>query len=138
MSGTVSLTCTGAPKGATCALPSTLNINGTSPVTFNVNVNTASRTMAAVEMSRVWLFAMAFLGLIVVTWSRLKQEKAKRYRPLTMLMAAALVLPSCGRGSSNNGSQQNPNETPAGTYNLTVTATIGPNAQSTSLTLTVQ
>ena len=106
-------------------------------MTFNVSVSTTSRTMAAVRPPQSgWLWAMAILGFAVFPWSQSKKKTVNPYLPLAMLVA--LLLASCGSGSSNNGPQLNPNGTPAGTYNLTVTATVGSNAQSTSVILTVQ
>jgi hypothetical protein len=130
-----SLSCTGAPKGAACALPSTLNISGTTPATFSVTVNTTSRTMAAVGAGQLrWLFAIAILGYAALPWSRGTKRTAKRYFPLSVVLA--LLLSSCAGGQ--NSPQPNLNGTPAGTYNLTVTATAGSNTQTTNLTLTVQ
>jgi hypothetical protein len=51
-------------------------------------------------------------------------------------VVAALLVSSCAGGQ--NSPQPNLNGTPAGTYNLTVTATAGSSTQSTNLTLTVQ
>lgn len=135
MGGTASLSCTDAPKGAACALPNTLNVGGTTSATFNVTVSTTSRTMAAVRAAQ-WerLWAMTILGLVVLAWSRPAKDTAKCY--LLLSVVVALFLSSCGGGQSSP--QPNRNGTPAGTYNLTVTATVGSAAQSTSLTLIVQ
>jgi hypothetical protein len=136
ISGTASLTCTGAPQGAACTLPNTLTVDGNTSAQFNVNVSTTSRAMAAVGATRSgWCWAIAIFGLTVLSWSQSTRKTAKRYLRLSVVLA--LFLPSCG-GGSNNGPQPNPNGTPAGTYNLTVAATVGSNVQSTSLTLTVQ
>ncbi len=40
MSGTASLSCTGAPAGSTCSLPSSLSFNATTATTFNIKVVT--------------------------------------------------------------------------------------------------
>jgi len=132
VSGTASLSCSGAPKGSTCALPSTVNVDAATPATFKLTVSTTLRTMAVLATPQSgWLWATGILALAVLPCS---QKKTKRYLPLVLVVAS--LLPSCGGGSS--GPSQNSNGTPAGTYNLTVTATMGSNTQATSLTLTVQ
>lgn len=138
ISGTAALTCTGAPKGASCPVPATMNVDAANPATFNVTASTTSRTMAALRAARSgWFWAIAILGLIVLSWSPAKKKTINCYLPLAIM--STLLLSSCGSSSnSNNGSQPNPNGTPAGTYNLTVTATQGTSAQSANLTLTVQ
>jgi hypothetical protein len=136
ISGMASLTCTGAPKGAACTLPNTLTVDGNTPAQFNVNVSTTNRATAALGATPWgWLWAVAIFGLTVLPWCQPTRKTAKRYLPWWVMLV--LLLPSCG-GGSNNGPQPNPNGTPAGTYNLTVAATVGPNVQSASLTLTVQ
>ena len=138
VSGVASLICTGAPKGASCMLPSSVNVDATAPATFNVSVSTTSHTMAALGAGRSgWLLAMAILGLAVLPWSSSTKKAISRCLLLAMMLSA-LLLVSCGGGNSNNGPHPNPNGTPAGTYNLTITATVASTAQSTSLTLTVQ
>jgi hypothetical protein len=44
MSGTASLTYTGAPTGAVCSVPATVPLNAASASTFNVSVTTTSRS----------------------------------------------------------------------------------------------
>ena len=143
MSGTASLSCTGAPMGATCSVPLSEPLSSTVPTTFKVSVTTTARTVGAlhppVTMPVAWLWAMAALGM--VAWPRVRAPKRSIWRylrlaPLTLL----LCLVSCGGGASS-GSQQpnpNPNGTPAGTYTLTVNANSGSATAATSLTLTVQ
>jgi hypothetical protein len=140
ISGTASLSCTGAPTGATCSVPVSEPLSSTVPATFGVSVTTTSRTLGAlhppVSMPVAWLWAMAVMGMVV--WPRIRAPKwsVRRYlrlAPLTLL----LFLPSCG-GSSSGGPQPNPNGTPAGTYTLTVNASSGSATAAASLTLTVR
>jgi hypothetical protein len=131
ISGTASLTCTGAPKGSTCMVPSALNLSGTAASNFNVTVSTTSRTMALLRHMQLGFFsAVFFLGLLTA------KKTPQRYLPLCAIAMLALLLSSCGGGQS--GPQPNPNGTPAGTYQLTVSATVGSSTQGTGLTLTVQ
>jgi len=140
ISGTASLSCTGAPTGATCSVPVSEPLSSTVPATFGVSVTTTSRTLGAlhspVSMPVAWLWAMAAMGMVV--WPRILAPKwsVRRYlrlAPLTLW----LFLPSCG-GSSSGGPQPNPNGTPAGTYTLTVNASSGSATAAASLTLTVR
>jgi hypothetical protein len=146
LAGTASLTCTGAPTGADCSVPATVNISSTSAATLNVSVSTTSRTMAALRspafrhLGSLW--ATALMGCMFFSLSGrnrrisgVNRRTAKRYLLFLSLMLASLL---CGCGGGNSGSQTNPNGTPAGTYKLSVTATMGSTAQTTVLTLVVQ
>ncbi len=141
MSGTASLSCTGAPMGATCSVPVSQQFSSTVPTTFSVSVTTTSRTLGAlyppISPPVAWLWAIAALGMVVRPGMRAPKWSVRRYlrlAPLTLL----LFLTSCGGGSSSGGPQPNPNGTPAGTYTLTVKASSGSAEETTSLTLTVQ
>jgi hypothetical protein len=76
--------------------------------------------------------SVAILALVVFPLPVVAKKATIRYLPVCAILI--LLLTSCGGG----GSKQNPNGTPAGTYNLTVSATVGSNTQSTDLTLVVQ
>ncbi len=157
-SGSVSLTCSGAPALATCTVnPSAVLLNGTNVLNTTVNVTTTARSM---EMpgsrprgpaSRIpaiqilyWLLALAMLG-----WLTLRSGKRlglfadgpsqTAYAPQGTRLATALLLLvilgmlamlSCAGGGGGGGGG-NPG-TPAGTYTLDVTATFAP--VSTTLT----
>jgi hypothetical protein len=64
-----------------------------------------------------WLWATAIMGFMFFSSSG--RQTAKRY---LFTLPLILILLLCGCGGSS-GSQTNPNGTPAGTYQLTVTAT---------------
>ena len=136
LAGTGSLTCTGAPTGAACSVPTTVNISSTSAASLKVSVTTTSRTMGALRSPAFhrlgWLWATAIMGCMFFSSSG--RRTAKRY---LFSLPLILILLLCGCGGSS-GSQTNPNGTPAGAYQLTVTATMGSTTQSTVLSLTVQ
>jgi hypothetical protein len=121
LAGTASLTCIGTPTGAACSVPATVNISSTSAASLNVSVTTTSRTMGALlspAFHRLgWLWATAIMGFMFFSSSG--RQTAKRY---LFTLPLILILLLCGCGGSS-GSQTNPNGTPAGTYQLTVTAT---------------
>ena len=141
MSGTASLSCTGAPMGATCSVPVSEPFSSTAPATFNVNVTTSSRSLGAlpppVFMPAAWLWMIGALGMVIQPGIRTPKWATRRYLrllPLTLL----LFLASCGGGGSVGEPQPNPNGTPAGTYTLAVKASSGSATAATSLTLIVR
>jgi hypothetical protein len=140
LSGNASLTCTGAPQGATCAHPSAVMISGTTASTFKVTVTTTARTMASVNSHGLirWggIWSAIWIGLVVpMPW---KKRGSKGIFLGALIVSLALIC-SCGGGSSTStGQTTNPNGTPAGIYNLTVTATLNSVTETTTLKLTVQ
>jgi hypothetical protein len=155
MGGSVTVTCTGAPTGANCSVPTPQTVSSTVPADFTVTVTTTSRTIGALHVPGSssapwsWTLAASMLGIVFLPGVRLAglQVRARRFSarrylwlaPLTLL----LLLASCGGGGSiggggGTGPQPNPNGTPAGAYSLVVKATSGSATQSTSLTLIVK
>jgi hypothetical protein len=134
-SGTASLTCTGAPTGANCSVPSTISVDASSATTFSVTVTTTSRSVSLLPRSRgspvTWAWCALFLG-IIVCWQMCQKRHA--LLRLAWIIPLAALLCSCGGG----GNSSNPNGTPPGTYTLTVKATSGSMSQSVNLMLTVQ
>lgn len=138
MSGTASLTCTGAPTGAACSVPATIPLNTSSASTFNASVTTTSRSAMGSYRpgSTPWLWALVLFGCVTLFTSAQKFPVSRlRLLPLLLL---AVALPSCGGSSTSPTPTPNPNGTPAGTYTLVVTAKSGSATQTQNLTLTVQ
>jgi hypothetical protein len=142
MSGTGSLTCTGAPKGAVCSVPATVPIDASAASTFNASITTTSRLPVGFYRrgSSPWLWALVIFGC--VTFFRTKGTSARLPRArFASLLVLAFMLCSCGGGSSNSTAPTptpNPNGTPAGNYTLVVTAKSGTSTQTQNLTLTVK
>ena len=144
-SGTATITCTGAPKGAACSVSGSVVLSATSPSALPVTVTTTARTSAATGLNRPPLFwAIAILGLFVSRGIKRKAPSQRANRLAILPILAMLLFCSCGGGGRGNGGGggggggSNPNGTPAGTYMLTVTATVGSSSQALPLTLTVQ
>jgi hypothetical protein len=143
LSGTAALTCTGAPKGAVCSVPSSVSISATTPSTVKVSVTTTSTTESSVNFRGLipfggaWAAVMFGILLVPMGWAI---DSRKRY--LGAIAVAAMLICSCGSnspiGSSPPGSKSNPNGTPTGNYTLTVTATLNSATETTSLSLKVQ
>ena len=73
VSGTATFLCKGAPMGATCTVPASVDVNASNASPVSVNVTTTSRTTGALTPSRLrpspWLWAMAVLGLVYyISW----------------------------------------------------------------------
>lgn len=134
-SGTATLSCAGAPTGATCSLPSNVTVDANTASSFKVTVTTTARANAMFipTLRRLqWLWAMGLIGLVVIPVRR------RRFGRREITVAALLVfLCACG-GGTGGGSSGAPGPTPAGTYTLTVKATVGSTSQSVPLTLTVK
>lgn len=145
-SGVVNMTCTGAPTGATCSVPASVDVSATNVNDVSVNVTTTARTSAGLKPVQKeplrWFWATAVLGLVGIPLRN--RERRKRYQRYAWVLPVVLVMfiSSCGgssnSSSNNGGSQTNPNGTPAGTYPLTVTATSGTTQESIILSLVVE
>jgi hypothetical protein len=131
-SGTVNFTCTGAPAGDTCAVPSPVSITptiSTTPVTVTVQTSgSAAKLDGGLARGLVALAA----GLLVLPIGR----RRRRRMTIAMLLVAVALLTAangCGSGSGGGGSKSPVTST------LTVSAS-GPGLATAtqSLTLTVQ
>jgi hypothetical protein len=140
-SGTVSLTCSGAPQNATCSVaPPTLVLSPGATQAFTVKVTTQSNTSAQLDPADHAFAAGAGLASL---FAGLLLFRRRRFRLLLALCAATLVgslsVTGCGGGSSDTRPPANTTaDTPAGTYQLTVTATAGTVTTSQVLTLVVK
>jgi hypothetical protein len=137
MSGTASLSCTGAPRGAVCGVPATEQVSASTASNFTATVTTTSTGQASIRLHGfgtapwVWAFSLlAFISLPRVT------KRCTTVRALCLVPLSVLLLCSCGSGGSQTVPQNT--GTPVGTYTLTVTATVGSTTQTQILTLVVQ
>jgi hypothetical protein len=134
--GTVSFSCSGAPSGANCSVPDSALVSATDASTLKVSVTTTPRTAAGLGQSGFarspWLCAFALMW-----WFEMPRTVSPRRsrRPCFLFLPLLVLLCSCG-GSSP--SLKNSGGTPAGTYRLTVTATVDGLTQSQALMLTVE
>jgi Right handed beta helix region len=136
VSGTASLSCTGAPAVATCTAPATLAISATQATPFVVSVATGKRSSGALRPNDFrpvrWLWAFAIVGWVALPAGVGSKQSSRRF-PLRFLVFLLLCLCSCGgSGRGNSGG------TPTGTYTLTVTANFGSTREKIPLTLMVQ
>jgi len=159
--GQVMLACAGAPAGAVCNVPPSVQLDGSTPALFAVSVPTTARSAVPPlarrpppgvgnESSRRLLIWGALLALLLWMLPRPRPALAAvlwaqpriRCTILLLLVCVSLSLVSCagvaGPATSNPAGSASSTGTPAGVYTLTLTASSGGAAQTRSLTLEVQ
>ncbi len=138
----ISLTCSGAPTGATCSFsPATVTLNNSSPAAPTLNITTTARP---VTLPAVSLFSLRFLGiwlpvpgLALIGLGMGRDRRRRRLMGMLLLsLVCGLILlqPACSGGSNL---QPPPSGTPAGTWPITVTATSGSDSKSAAISLVV-
>jgi hypothetical protein len=138
----VSLTCGVAPlvtNGPSCSFNPTSVAGGSGSSTLTIST-TAATTAALVRSWRGALFAMwlPIAGLALLGASSASRNKTFCNFVLGSLVLSGLVfLSGCG-GSSPMGGGSGHAGTPAGVYNITVTATSGSLTHMVAISLTVQ
>ena len=133
-SGTITLSCSGAPAGDTCTVPSPVTVTAASGATaVSVSVQTAGASASAARASSRGILALAALFLIPGVFLCRKWPTVA----IVVLASAALLgsVGGCGGGGSSNST---PPPTPV-VSTLTISAS-GPGvmAATATLTLTVQ
>jgi hypothetical protein len=139
-SGTVDLTCSGAPQYAACSIsPSSLPLTSGSTGTFTVTVTTISTQAASAQ--RESTITLAGLGLFsVISFSWMMRGRRKRFSWCIIFLGAAMIalgVRGCGGGGGGGTPSPVTSNTPAGTYTLVVTATSGSALATQNLTLVV-
>ncbi len=138
----VTLSCSGAPAGATCAVsPSSLNPNG-GTASAQVSVTTTARAAAvwrpwSVAPTSTVTSALAISLLFFLIWPN---PRRSRYA-LACVAGSVLLVGGCSGGnSSSTTATPTPaaTGTPAGTYTLTLTGNSGSTSHATTLTLIVK
>ena len=147
--GSVTLTCTGIPAGATCTVsPSPAVLNAPNATNVTVNVTTTAKSEIAAPRLRIFVlpgspsFGLALslymAALSVLVAAAYKRRKALRWTLATTVLSV-LALCSCGGGGMSQGGNPNPSAgTPPGTYQFTVTASATGISRNITLTLKVQ
>lgn len=144
---TISLACSGAPTHATCGIsPAAVTPSGSqaSTSTLTVTTNVATASAAKPQIFRSGRTELACLGggsLLVFALFCTRRKYASWLCLSIALLAGAAAINGCGGGGSSSsgggGTGGSANQTPAGTYTITVTATAGPLTHSATFTLTV-
>jgi hypothetical protein len=148
-SGTISLTCTGAPLGATCQAPSSVVINTGAPASFTVTVLTSGGALVAPKITArssphtpasPGAFTVALSTLLFLLILRLNREwgastpaigpHTSRWKIVYATAALLIFIPllfvsdGCGGASTNTPAAQKTSiVTPRGTSTLVITPT---------------
>lgn len=141
-SGALAMSCADSIPASACAVsPQQVSVSGSQGTAFTASITTTARTSSFsapffVKPPAARNFLLAGLGLLAFAFLGLRKRRsctAKRLR-LGFLFAGALLLCSCGGGSSSGSS----NGTTAGTYSVTVSGSISGTTRSITLSVTVQ
>ena len=151
-SGTVVLSCSNLPEGASYSFePPNVTVNGNTATSTLTISTTAPGMMASIDRTPD-LSLTGGLFLVTVGFSILKRRRTARglrRSMLALLILSALTLHSCG-GSGNSGGSGGMNGggnsggngisagTPTGSYNVIITATSGELTHNFTYTLTVE
>ena len=139
--GTVSFACSGLPTASSCTFsPATVTASGNTTLTLM----TTARTVASAQpLPGSALAALAAFCLLGTLFFGGVSSQGRTLRVLCMLLAIGIVVggvSSCGGGGGNPPPPPPPTVTgtPAGSFNVTVTATSGATTHSSVITLVVQ
>jgi len=136
--GTVSLACSGIPINSTCSFsPAQISASGTAPGTATLTIQTAGSSMALLQHTRDDAAGVATALLLpfaaILVFYRRRSTALSGMLSLFVLcgitLAAAGAMMGCGNSKPT---------TPAGTSQVTVTATSGSVSQTVMIALTVQ
>ena len=145
LSGSVALSCSGAPANSVCTVsPSTENLGGTYTISVTVQTGQTQASNLAPPHSPFNPHSappiLAFFALPLACLAR-KRRLAGVLLPLVAL-AALVCVSGCGSSrlipGSGSGGGGGSASTPPGTYNLTVSASAAGLTHSVNLTLVVQ
>jgi len=139
--GTITFACSGLPAASSCSFQPN-SLTGSGPVSTFVKTTAAAKSQLRTSASnRGWWTgaAMILVGGVLLAVPR---KRRPTLVVTVILLSVAVALPSCGGGSSSGGTGGGGgggnSGTPAGTYNVTVTATSGSLSHSGSIALVVQ
>ena len=147
-SGTVSLACAGAPKNSICTVsPASAVVTGGNTVSIAVQVATgvakASSVRAVSHPVKRGSPAIGLLTLALVLPAFWGFRRSQAFWTVLVLVCVAFSPLGCGVGISGGQHTVPPNPipadaTPAGTYALTITATVPGIQRTATLNLTVE
>jgi hypothetical protein len=152
LAGPVAMACTGAPAQTTCTVtPANTAIDG-SPISFQVSVTTTVRSSLPARLlpnlklrlppPAIYFETLLLLLLLTAATSAGRRSTTVRFwtRFAIVLICATTLLIACGGGNTIENSETTTSVntgTPAGSYNLMVTATQSGATRFASLSLTV-
>ncbi len=141
-SGTIALACAGLPSEAACNISpasfSPSGTGGTNSATITVTTTAAtasSHSQHSIFLPALWIAGMSLIFSCVFVGGKRQVMKCSALIVLAMMI---LMVPACGGGGGGSKTPPPNPGTPAGTSNITVTATSGSTTSSTGFTLVVQ
>ncbi len=137
--GTVNLTCSGAPLYAVCSIsPAALSVAGTTANSVTVTITTGSQSGAVQGRGST----LAVLGMGLMGVGTLARRRRRWWSTLLSLCGVLMLVPfsACGGGGGGGGGGTTTTGlyTAPGTYGLTVTAVSGTTKETQALTLVVK
>ncbi len=144
--GTISLSCAVTPMAAsdpaTCSIPASVTISGTSAQTTTLTVNTTAANSAFNQTKKLFWpsaggAAVACILLFGIPARRGRWQGMLGILLLLFSITGSVMACGGGGGGGGDGGGGNPGTT-AGAYTMTVTGTSGTITESGTVTLTVQ
>ena len=137
-SGTSSLTCSGSPANATCAItPSSLMLSTGGSGNFSVTVTTTQQVAMNPDGSLPLQLAGGGLLFCALTLP-IFAKRSRLPAGLMMLLALLAVFPIAGCGGGTSTKPPSTKNAAPGTYQFVVTATVGSAKATQTLTLIVE
>jgi hypothetical protein len=144
-SGAVSLMCSGLPSGATCNFADNpLTVQPEAPATTMLTLQTSSGTpgssgyIRTAQASRHAPAAVGIVSALMLPFASLLVFRRRCYFTGLRILGVIAVILSSAWLIAGCGSTAGMPATPAGTSNVTITATSGALSQSTVIAVTVQ
>jgi subtilase family serine protease len=138
----VTFACSGLPQGASCNFGS---LSTSSTVSLQIATTGQTASLAPAENIGGIAYALTCPGLLALAGFFFRRRKMLPWSLLLVVFSIGLFMTGCGgSGGTGNtgGGNQNPpptsSQTPAGTYNIGVTAAGGGQTATTTVTLVVQ
>jgi hypothetical protein len=145
--GTVSLSCSGLPSGATCMFtPASVAVNGAA-ATSALTITTTARTA---RNQRIVPGGVLLAAILIPLGVGRRRRHSLSQRCIYTIIMSLLMLGGCGGGGSSVGSAPpgggmsassssggSASGTAAGSYTVTISATAGSTTQTLSYSLTV-
>ncbi len=147
LQGTVGLSCSGAPRSATCSwTPTDISLTGTTPQSVQVTVTTSVASVVVPLFrgrQKVWSESgvIAWLVLLVVWTVRRHVGINRAWKGFAYLLLIACVVgtvASCGGGGGFSSGGGGSTGTPSGNYTIVVTGTYQGGTHTMNLSLTVK
>ncbi len=147
-SGTVALTCAGLPRNTQCLLnPASIALTGLNSSSVTVSVATGVSSTSLLRRDTSWRVAVPVLSLVLpLCWAGFRRRRSTWI--LLVIAAVGLGAVGCGvsssagsvgKGSSGgSGGSGAQNQTPFGTYPITITGTLSNITHSVQVNVTVQ